>query len=136
MTSSQPASPEARAAIVALGFAGTVLKRPRSIYRPGRQSAWGKHKVRCTTEGVLLSVRQDHAGQWQAICDVAGRWVRALGGARSRASRRPPLASTREYTRLTGCDELATAGQKVLSKGAPVTSGGVSHNQHPRSSHA
>lgn len=79
----QPASPDAHAAIVALGFEGTVLKRPRSIYRPGRQSTWVKHKARCTTEGVLLSARQDRDGQWQALCDVAGRWVRALAGPRT-----------------------------------------------------
>jgi ATP-dependent DNA ligase len=34
---SLPASPEAHAAILALGFEGAVLKRPKSTYRPGRQ---------------------------------------------------------------------------------------------------
>jgi ATP-dependent DNA ligase len=83
LITTQPASVEAHAAIVALGFEGTVLKRPRSPYRPGRQSAWVKHKARCSAEGVLLSVYQDRDGQWQAICDVDGRRVRALAGARS-----------------------------------------------------
>jgi bifunctional non-homologous end joining protein LigD len=83
LITTQPASVEAHAAMVALGFEGTVLKRPRSAYRPGRQSAWVKHKARCSTEGVVLSVHQDGDGQWQAICNVAGRWVRALAGARA-----------------------------------------------------
>ncbi|MGZ6662534.1 MAG: hypothetical protein ACXVHL_34985, partial [Solirubrobacteraceae bacterium] len=33
---SQPATPAAHEAIVALGFEGTVLKRLGSAYRPGR----------------------------------------------------------------------------------------------------
>ena len=81
--SSQPASPEAHAAIAALGFEGTVLKRPGSTYRPGRHAAWVKHKARRVADGVLLSVHQDRDGQWQAVCDVAGRRVRALAGAQS-----------------------------------------------------
>jgi hypothetical protein len=83
LITTQPASPEAHAAMVALGFEDTVLKRPRSTYGPGRQAAWVKHKARCTAEGIVLSVHQDHDGQWQAICDVEGRWVRALTGARA-----------------------------------------------------
>jgi len=83
LITTQPASVEAHAALVALGFEGTVLKRPRSAYRPGRQSAWVKHKARCGAQGVLLSVHQDRDGQWQAICNVEGRRVRALAGARS-----------------------------------------------------
>jgi bifunctional non-homologous end joining protein LigD len=42
---SLPASPKGHAAIVALGFEGTVLKRPNSPYRPSRQRAWLKHKA-------------------------------------------------------------------------------------------
>jgi bifunctional non-homologous end joining protein LigD len=48
---SLPASPEAHAAIVALGFEGTVLKRPSSTYRPGRRRAWLKQKARYTPTG-------------------------------------------------------------------------------------
>ena len=83
LITTQPASVEAHTALVALGFEGTVLKRPRSAYRPGRQSAWVKHKARCGAQGILLSVHQDRDGQWQAICNVEGRRVRALAGARS-----------------------------------------------------
>jgi ATP-dependent DNA ligase len=85
LISSQAATPEAHAAIVALGFEGTVLKRPASIYRPGRHRAWLKHKARCTSPGVLLAVHQDREGRWQALCDVDGRRVRALADARARA---------------------------------------------------
>jgi ATP-dependent DNA ligase len=46
MVASQPASRAAHEAIVALGSEGTVLKRPGSAYRPGRQRAWIKHKAR------------------------------------------------------------------------------------------
>lgn len=81
LITTQPASVAAHQALVALGFEGTVLKRPRSTYRPGRQSAWVKHKARCAAEGVVLSVHRDRDGQWQTICDVDGRWVRALTGA-------------------------------------------------------
>ena len=85
LITTQPTSVEAHAAMVALGFEGTVLKRPRSAYRPGRQAAWVKHKARCSAEGVLLSVHQARGGQWQAICNVDGRWVRALAEARATA---------------------------------------------------
>jgi ATP-dependent DNA ligase len=75
------ASPEAHAAIVALGFEGTVLKRPNSTYRPGRQRVWLKHKARYTADGVLLSVGQGRDGQWYAVCDVEDRRVSVLAGA-------------------------------------------------------
>ena len=78
---SLPASPKAHAAIVALGFEGTVLKRPNSPYRPGRQRAWLKHKARYTADGLLLSVRQGRDGQWRGVCDVDGRRVSVLAGA-------------------------------------------------------
>jgi ATP-dependent DNA ligase len=78
---SLPASPAAHAAIVALGFEGTVLKRPNSLYRPGRQRAWLKHKARHTADGVLLSVRQGRDRQWYGVCDVDGRRVSVLAGA-------------------------------------------------------
>jgi bifunctional non-homologous end joining protein LigD len=78
-----PASQAAHAAIVALGFEGTVLKRPNSIYRAGRQRAWLKHKARHQVEGVLLSVGQGRDGQWHGVCDVDGRCVSVLAGASS-----------------------------------------------------
>jgi ATP-dependent DNA ligase len=81
---SLPASPAAHADVVKLGFEGSVLKRPRSLYRPGRNSAWLKHKARHTVAGLLLSVRQDHDGRWHALCDVDGRRITALAGAGAR----------------------------------------------------
>lgn len=76
---SLPASPAAHAAIVALGFEGTVLKRPNSTYRSGRHQAWLKHKA--SADGVLLSVREGRDGQWHGVCDVDGRRVSVLAGA-------------------------------------------------------
>lgn len=78
---SLPASAAAHEAVVALGFEGTVLKRPDSRYRPGRQRVWLKHKARHAVDGVLLSVRQDRDGQWRGVCDVDGRRVSVLVGA-------------------------------------------------------
>ena len=70
-------------AILELGFEGTVLKGPSSLYWPGRHSGWRKHKARHTAEGVLLAVRQDRDGHWHDVSDVGGRRVVALGGASS-----------------------------------------------------
>jgi ATP-dependent DNA ligase len=78
---SLPASSVAHAAIVALGFEGTVLTRPTSMYRPGRRRVWLKHKVRYAADGVLLSVRQGRDGQWYGVCDVDGLRVSVLAGA-------------------------------------------------------
>jgi ATP-dependent DNA ligase len=78
---SLPATRAAHAAIVGLGFEGTVLKRPNSTYRPGRQRVWLKHKARYTVDGLLLSVGQGRDGQWHAVCDVDGRRVSVLAGA-------------------------------------------------------
>jgi bifunctional non-homologous end joining protein LigD len=78
---SLPASLATHAAIVALGFEGTVLKRPNSTYRPGRQRVWLKHKARYTADGVLLNVRQGRDGQWHGVCDVDGRRVSVLASA-------------------------------------------------------
>jgi ATP-dependent DNA ligase len=98
LISSQPATLEAHAAIVALGFEGSVLKRPGSTYRPGRHSSWIKHKARCSTPGILLAVYQARDGTWQATCEVEGRRVRALAGARARA-----LAGFGGRPRLLAC---------------------------------
>jgi hypothetical protein len=68
---------------VALGFEGTVLKRPGSAYRPGRHRAWLKHKTRFVARAELRSVHQDRDGCWHAICDIDGRRVHAIAGART-----------------------------------------------------
>lgn len=80
---SVPATQAAHAAIVALGFEGTVLKRPSSKYRPGRQRVWLKHKARYMANGVVLSVRRGRDGQWHGVCDVDGRRVSVLTGSSS-----------------------------------------------------
>ena len=80
---SQPATPTAHQAIIALGFEGTVLKRPGSAYRPGRGRAWLKRKARLTASAELCSVRQDRDGQWHALCELDGQRVHALAGART-----------------------------------------------------
>jgi ATP-dependent DNA ligase len=49
---SRPATAAVHAAIVALGFEGTVLKRPSSLYRPGRHGVWHEYKARHTAQGV------------------------------------------------------------------------------------
>jgi len=77
---SLPASPAAHAAIVELGFEGTVLKRPGATYRPGRHTTWVKHKARHTAQAVLISVHQDRDGQWHAGCEVDGRRAHATTG--------------------------------------------------------
>jgi ATP-dependent DNA ligase len=40
-----PASRAAHDQLVAIGFEGSVLKRPGSRYRPGRQTTWRKYKA-------------------------------------------------------------------------------------------
>ncbi|MFL5863530.1 MAG: hypothetical protein ACJ780_22605, partial [Solirubrobacteraceae bacterium] len=78
---SQPASPAAHAAIVQLGFEGTVLKRPASTYRAGRHATWVKHKARHLVEGTVRAVRQARDGEWHALCDVEGRRITVLASA-------------------------------------------------------
>jgi ATP-dependent DNA ligase len=80
---SQPATLEAHEAIVALGFEGTVLKRLGSAYRPGRHRAWIKRKARFFAHAQLRSVYQDREGRWHALCEIDGRRVHALAGART-----------------------------------------------------
>jgi bifunctional non-homologous end joining protein LigD len=70
-----PATPHAHEAMITLGFEGTVLKRPASLYRSGRHSAWRKLKARHAARGVLRSVRPGRDGQTYAICDVDGQHV-------------------------------------------------------------
>lgn len=80
---SQRATRAAHEAIVALGFEGTVLKRPSSTYRAGRHRTWVKHKAHLTTTGEVVRVRQDRDGQWHALCDLGDRRVRALADVRA-----------------------------------------------------
>ena len=103
-SSTQPATPAVHVAIVELGFEGTVLKRPSSLYRPGRHGVWRKHKARHTVEGVLLAVRQDRDGHWHGVCDVGGRRVVAHAGASSLITSASSSAwSTRGSTPTVTC---------------------------------
>jgi ATP-dependent DNA ligase len=83
VVASQPATRAAHDAIVALGFEGTVIKRCGSSYRAGRHRAWIKRKARLTTRAELCSLHQDRDGCWHALCDLDGRRVHALAGART-----------------------------------------------------
>jgi len=95
---SLPASPAIHEEIVGLGFEGSVLKRPRSLYRPGRNSAWVKHKARHTVVGEFVAVRQDHQGQWYAICEVDRR--RVVARANFEAGERVGEPVTLVYSRV------------------------------------
>jgi len=124
LISNKAATPAAHAAIIALGFEGSVLKRPCSIYRPGRHSSWVKHKARRSTPGLLSAVYQARDGTWQATCQVDGRRVRALAGPGARDlvgstvdivySRIDADGGLRE-ARVAICPRTAGAGLRSLS---------------------
>ena len=75
-----PASEAAHAAIVRLGFEGSVLKRPTSLYRSGRHASWRKLKARYTTTVMLRAVHHARDGQLFAVCELDGRRVTAVAG--------------------------------------------------------
>src|ERR1700729_2370692 len=58
-----PASRAAHEQLVALGFEGSVLKRPGSTYRPGRQSSWRKFKANHHATATLRAVRPGRDGR-------------------------------------------------------------------------
>ena len=68
--------------LVALGFEGSVLKRPGSAYRPGRQSTWRKYKASHRATATLKALRQGRDGNTYAVSDLAGRRVTTLASAR------------------------------------------------------
>ena len=74
--STRPATAAVHAAIVQLGFEGTVLKRPSSLYRPGRHGVWRKYKARHTARGCCWrSVRTvTGTGSASAMSMAAGWW--------------------------------------------------------------
>jgi ATP-dependent DNA ligase len=76
-----PATLASHAAMVELGFEGSVLKRPASSYRAGRHRSWRKLKACHVARGVLESVRVARDGQVYAVCDVDGRPVAAVASA-------------------------------------------------------
>jgi ATP-dependent DNA ligase len=76
-----PATLASHVAMIALGFEGSVLKRPGSSYRAGRHRSWRKLKARHVAHGVLESVRVAGDSQVYAVCDVDGRHVAAAASA-------------------------------------------------------
>lgn len=75
---SVPADLATHEALVKLGFEGSVLKRPRSTYRSGRQRGWRKLKARHRTSATMLEVRRSRDDQTFAVCDTDGKRVIAL----------------------------------------------------------
>jgi bifunctional non-homologous end joining protein LigD len=78
----QSASRPAHDQLVALGFEGSVLKRPGSSYRPGRQPTWRKYKATHRAIATLCAVRPGRDGDTYAVCDLGGRRVTTPGSAR------------------------------------------------------
>ena len=76
------ASRAAHDQLVKLGFEGTVLKRPGSTYRPGRQSAWRKYKASHRATATLRALRSGRDGNTYAICELDGWRVTAPGSPR------------------------------------------------------
>jgi len=82
LVQTQPASVGAHERLVALGFEGSVLKRPGSRYRPGRQITWRKYKASHRAIATLRALRQGRDRCGYAICDLDGRRVTTLGSPR------------------------------------------------------
>lgn len=78
----QPASRAAHDQLVALGFEGSVLKRPGSTYRPGRQTTWRKYKASHRVTATLKALRQGRDGNTYAISDLDGQRVTTLASPR------------------------------------------------------
>jgi bifunctional non-homologous end joining protein LigD len=93
-----PATLASHAAMIDLGFEGSVLKRPGSSYRAGRHRSWRKLKARHVARGVLEFVRAARDGQIYAVCDVAERHVAAVASAS--ASERVGEAVELVYSRV------------------------------------
>ena len=77
-----PASRAIHDQLVELGFEGSVLKRPGSTYRPGRQSTWRKYKASHHATVTLQGIRRGRDGHTYAISDLDGRRVTTLGSPR------------------------------------------------------
>jgi ATP-dependent DNA ligase len=107
LVASRPATLEVHEAIVALGFEGTVLKRLGSAYRPGRHRTWIKRKARFVACAKLRSVHQDREGCWHALCEIDGRRVHALAGARTAERIGQPVELA--YSRIDGDGRLREA---------------------------
>jgi ATP-dependent DNA ligase len=78
----RPASRAAHDQLVGRGFEGSVLKRPESIYRPGRQTTWRKYKASHHATARLGAIRSGPNGHTYAICELDDRQVTTLGSPR------------------------------------------------------
>ncbi len=75
------ATPATHDSVVALGYEGTVLKQPRSLYRPGRQSTWRKLKARRQVDGEVVALSRGEDGRRYAAVEVGDdRVVAAVVG--------------------------------------------------------
>jgi hypothetical protein len=75
LVQTRPASPAAHDQLVALGFEGSVLRRPCSTYRPGRQTTWRKYKASHRASATLRALRPGRDGYTYAISALDGRCV-------------------------------------------------------------
>jgi ATP-dependent DNA ligase len=112
-----PASEAAHAAIVRLGFEGSVLKRPTSLYRSGRHASWHKLKARYTTTVMLRAVHHARDGQLFAVCDLDGRRVTAVAGMSTEEYIGQPIELV--YSRLDADGRLSRTAWNF--GGGPVT---------------
>jgi ATP-dependent DNA ligase len=78
----RPASRAVHDRLVALGFEGSVLKRPGSTYRPGRQSTWRKYKANHRVTATLKALRTGRDGNTYAICELDDRGVTTLASSK------------------------------------------------------
>jgi hypothetical protein len=108
----------AHRAIVELGFEGTVLKRPGSLYRSGGHAAWRKHKALHTRPATLHSLHQDRERQWHAVCDADGHpiFVRASAGLSDRVGETIEVT----YSRIDANDDCISSRARSPYIGEPV----------------
>ena len=59
-----------------------MLKRPGSMYRPGRRATWRKYKASHRATARLRAIRSGRDGHTYAICELDGRQVTTLGSPR------------------------------------------------------
>jgi ATP-dependent DNA ligase len=78
----RPASRAAHDELIELGFEGSVLKKPGSTYRPGRQTTWRKYKASHHAIARLRAIRSGRGGHTYATCELDGRLVTTLGSPR------------------------------------------------------
>jgi ATP-dependent DNA ligase len=78
----RPASRDGHDQLVEIGFEGSVLKKPASTYRPGRQTTWRKYKASHHATATLRAIRSGRDGHTYAICELDGRLVTTLSSPR------------------------------------------------------